>query len=557
MIGFLEDIGLSIIVFSVIGLVFYYLKQPMLLACLITGVIIGPSMGPKLVISPNNIDIISRFGLILLLFIIGLEMNPRSLMQQGKAIFVAGIGGFFVLVGLGFAFFTWMGTKYGIPSSDIVYLVIVYAISSTAIVIKILYDKGELDTIAGRITLGILIVQDVWAILILAFLPTFSNPDIVSVLVSLSKGILLLVGGFFLSRFVLKPLFTHVSKSPELVLAIALGWCAAIAGGANFAGLSFEMGALVAGLAIAPFPYSIHITSKLEPLRDFFLTLFFISIGMKIPFPDIHLMGLVGMVVIFVILSRFITIYPLLRFSGSSPRTSFITSLNLAQLGEFSLVIALLGVSYSHIQQQTLSLITYSMAITAVISSYCIQHSHSVYSLWFKLFHGSKLPLSFKAEESVSDESTGSRKGFPFVMLGYNRSSEYLIHRLTQTVPDILLKMVVVDYNLEHLKTLRAYNIKGIFGDFSYPETLRHIPIESAEVILLPIPESALKGISVITLVKTCRYFAPHAYIIALSESASHASLLKKGGADEVILSSHLIGGRLIELIESKFSGSM
>src|SRR6185503_14590635 len=150
-------------------------------------------------------------------------------------------------------------------------------------------------------------------------------------------------------------------------------------GAAGALGLSKEMGALVAGLSIAAFPYSIHVSAKTLPLRDFFLTLFFVSLGMQITAPRWDMAGLVAGIVAFVIVSRFATVYPLLALSGAGRRTAFITSLNLAQVSEFSLVIASLGVFYKHISEQTVAVTIYAMGATAVLSSYAIRFNHPIY----------------------------------------------------------------------------------------------------------------------------------------------------------------------------------
>ena len=242
--------------------------------------------------------------------------------------------------------------------------------------VKLLYDKLELDTLPGRLTLGVLVIQDIYAIFILAFQPNFSSPHAGAVLHALLCTVLLLAAGFALSLWVLRPVFTAIAKAPEMVVAVSIGWCALVAGGAGALGLSMEMGALVAGLSISAFPYSLHVTAKTLPLRDFFLTLFFMSLGMKLTAPRLDMAGTVAVVVAFTIASRVLSVYPLLAFSGAGRRSAFITALNLSQISEFFLVIAALGVTYRHIARATVAVIIYAMAITAVISSYAIRYNH-------------------------------------------------------------------------------------------------------------------------------------------------------------------------------------
>ncbi|MBK7056742.1 MAG: cation:proton antiporter [Leptospiraceae bacterium] len=284
--GLLTDIGIAIVIATATTLIIHFLKQPMILGYLIAGVIIGPYITPQLVADVHNIEVISEMGLILLLFIIGLELNPQNLIANGKTILITGLGQFPLNIILTLGFFQLFATLFGGAKLEILYLAFFCSLSSTAIVVKSLYDKFELDSIPGRITVGILIFQDIWAILLLVLQPNFNDPQISLILIAIAKAILLLISGFVISKYLLSSLFSRISKSPELVVSVSIGWCAAVAGSASLLGLSMEMGALIAGISISTFPYHIHITAKISPLRDFFMTLFFISLGMKIPAPQ-------------------------------------------------------------------------------------------------------------------------------------------------------------------------------------------------------------------------------------------------------------------------------
>jgi Kef-type K+ transport system membrane component KefB len=279
-------------------------------------------------------------------------------------------------------FFSLLGYNLGGGNIDALYLSLLCALSSTAIVVKLLYDKFELDTLPGRITLGVLIFQDIWAILILALQPNFMDPRLHLVALALGKAFVLLAVGFLLSKYLLRWIFAQIAKTPEMVVAMSIAWCALMAGLGAAIGLSMEMGALIAGVALSSFPYGVHVTAKVLPLRDFFLTLFFLSIGMKIPAPDGALLVMAVSSVAFVIVSRFLPVYPLLSLAGSGRRPSFIARLNLAQISEFSLVVAALGVQFGHIESRILSVVIYAMAMASVLSSYAIKANHSLYVLF-------------------------------------------------------------------------------------------------------------------------------------------------------------------------------
>jgi Kef-type K+ transport system membrane component KefB len=543
--GIIPEIGIAILVATAMGFVFQIFRQPVILGYLVAGAMIGPEIGFKLVSDPANIEVISEIGLILLLFIIGLELNPAKLLSSGRKLIYAGIGQFIFCVLIGLGFFVFLGYPLGDGRIDALYLSLFCALSSTAIVVKLLYDKVELDTLPGRLSLGLLIFQDIWAILILALQPNFTNPQLSLVAFALGKGILLLAVGFLLSRYVMRWIFAQIEKIPEMVVAMSIAWCAFMAGLGSWIGMSMEMGALIAGAAIASFPYGIHITAKVLPLRDFFLTLFFLSIGMKIPFPDVTTLTMAFLIVLLVIVSRFLTIYPILSLSGSGRRTSFITSLNLAQISEFSLVIAALGVSYGHIQQSLMSLIIYAMAITSVLSSYFIKGNHHLYLVFDRIL--TQIGFPSKAVQHVADKKEGDH--YPIVLLGYHREARALINKIEETAPDLLRKILVIDFNLEVLKELKHLNVKGIFGDISSLDTLEHAHVANAEIILSTIPDMLLKGTNNQSIVKICRAVAPNAVIVTTADSVEQSAILKAKGADEVLLPYTLIGNHLANLV--------
>jgi Kef-type K+ transport system membrane component KefB len=317
----LEDIGLALIAATVLGLLAERLRQPVILGYLVAGAVIGPEIGFKLVSDLQNIHTISEIGLILLLFVVGLELNPQQVVQSGKHVLITGVGQYVICVGLGLGFFLLMGYNLTRQDMGALYLALLCAMSSTAIVAKLLFDKLELETIHGRITLGVLVIQDLWAIVILAFQPNLANPKISLMGLAVFKAAVLAFVAFIVSKYVLSRIYNWVSKLPEMIVAVSLGWCAVVAGAGGMLGLSKEMGALIAGVAISSFPYSVHVTEKTLPLRDFFLTLFFVSIGMKMIAPKPEMMFATAAIVAFVIASRLLSVYPILSLLGAGRRT--------------------------------------------------------------------------------------------------------------------------------------------------------------------------------------------------------------------------------------------
>jgi Kef-type K+ transport system membrane component KefB len=544
--GLLYDIGIAIIASTVIGFITHKLRQPIILGYLITGAIIGPQIGLGLVTDAESIEIISEIGLILLLFIIGLEMNPQKLLSSGRQLIVTGLGQFVLCVLLGVGFFSLFNYSFEGENLEGLYLALLCALSSTAIVVKILYDKFESDTIHGRITLGILIIQDVWAILLLAMQPNLADPYPPAIAVAIIKTIFLVAAGLLFSRYVLKYVFESIINAPEMVVLMSIGWCSFVAFSAGYLGLSKEMGALIAGISISTFPYSIHVSAKTLPLRDFFLTLFFISLGMKMVIPTSEIMLMASVLVGFIFVSRFATIYPLISVTGGGRRTSFITSLNLSQISEFSLVIATLGIGYGHIREDLVALLIYAMAFSSIISSYAIKYNHTIFMFYDRVIRG--LGIRTLRESADQGENSGE---YPIVILGFHRAARALVDRIKAHNPSMLGKVLVIDFNTEILEKVNEEGMKGIFGDINSYDTLHHAHVDKAKMIISTLPDLLLKGTTNIQIVKLCRMLTPTAVIIATADTTVQAAELREAGATEIIFPYEMVGDYLLQHIET------
>lgn len=538
--GLIQDIGLAVVVATAVGVIAHKLRQPIILAYLIAGVIIGPYIGPQLVHDPLHVEIISEIGLVLLLFIIGLEMNPQHLARGGRAMLITGFGQVPLSMLLGFGFFAFIG--YAAGWLDALYLAVACALSSTAIVVKALFDKFEINSVSGRLTVGVLIFQDIWAILILALQPAVTNPGIMPAVLAICKAGLLLTAGFLISKYLLSIVFGWLSRAPEMVVAAAIGWCAAYAGIAHWAGLSYEMGALIAGVSLSSFSYSEHVTEKTLPLRDFFLTLFFVSLGMKIPIPDPALLAKVPVLLVFVLVSRLLIVIPLARVSGMSKRAGFLAALNLSQIGEFSLVIVAAGVAKSHVPSETMLLVLYGLAAASIVSSYMLKYNHEIYRALARMFPG--------VFAEGQDEETPAAENPDILILGFHRTARAILDHLAALAPDLLPRTMVVDFSVEVLRTLKEkYPVRILFGDISAQETLVRAQAGGAQWILCTIPDTLLRGVRNQKLVRQLRELAPEAHIVATAESRSYVSRLLDEGASEVLLPFVTEGERLAEMV--------
>src|SRR3989338_3713775 len=373
----LAQVGLAIVLAATLAYIAKLLRQPVILGYIAAGVLAGPAQGFGW-LTPEAIEPISQLGLILLLFMIGLEIDLKKLRQAGATVITVGALQFPLGVLLGLLLIPLLGLP-GTGRFATAYYAVAAALSSTMIVVKLLYDKGELDTLPGRVTLGTLVFQDVWAILFLALQPNLDDPRPVLLVMSIAKGAALVGFALMMSRLALPVLFRFVAKVPELLLIGSLAWCFLVALLAQWLGLSLEMGALIAGVALSTFPYNLDVIDKIISLRDFFITLFFVALGTKVARPSTAMVGAALLGALFVLGSRIVTVSPILYALRRGNRASAIPALNLSQVSEFSLVIGALGVGLGHIGSEELGTIVYMMIITAVGSTYLIQYNDQVF----------------------------------------------------------------------------------------------------------------------------------------------------------------------------------
>lgn len=555
--GLVSAVGIAIIAATVMSFLGHMMRQPLLLAYIAAGVLIGPNIGLGLVADPKNIETISHIGLILLLFLIGLEIDIKKLKEAGRSLVATGLFQFLLCVLLGLGFFYLLGFTVGGGRYDLVYLAACCALSSTAIVVKLLYGKFEIDTLAGRITLGVLVFQDIWAIILLGIQPNLANPKILMILFSFFKGGVLVVFAFLLSKYLLPRLFRKVSRIPELVLVASLGWCFFICGLAGYLGLSLEMGALIAGISISTFPYNLDVMARVVNIRDFFVTLFFVALGMQIPNPmgNPGVMAMAGIVSAFLIVSRFLAVYPVLYFLGNGNRVSLLTSINLSQISEFSLVITALGMRAGHIGQDVMSLVIFVFVITSVVSTYMINYSDALQrALAFVLTRVGLKDIGSHEEEAREGA------GREIVLLGFHRNASSLISEIMDTdggvLPgDVRDRIMVVDFNPEVHSSLQSLGIKVVYGDVGHLDTLHHAGLEKAKLVISTVPDSILVGTDNLKFIRHIRRMNPGARIIVTAESVQRALKMYAEGADYVFLPRIITARHLVTMMGEILSG--
>jgi Kef-type K+ transport system membrane component KefB len=542
-------ISASIVASAVLAFVARQLRQPLLLGYIVAGAVLGPHLGVGVIESEEDIELIAEIGLILLLFIIGLEISVPRLLQAGRTITVSGLLQVPVCAALAWVCLGPVAAWTGGPF-DRLYLAVATSVSSTLIVVKLLSDKFELATFGGRVTLGILVFQDLFAIAFLALQPNLERLQPTVLLRALAVGAGLLAAAVAVARYVLPAFFRAIAKSSELMLVSTMAWCFLVAGAAGWLGLSREMGALVAGVVIAAFPYGPEVASRISGVRDFFITLFFVALGLKIPYPSLTLVLLALLVAAFVIVSRAVAMYPLFAVLGLDTRTAGVVAINLGQISEFALVIFTLGVSLGHVSLPASSLILYAVLLTAVISTYGILYNHELATGVAAVLERLGVPRWLgRRATAANPEGADAGGGADIFLLGVSREGLAFVHHVERAAPAMKQRLLAIDFNPETLERLETQGVEHRYGDISNPETLRHAGIERAAIVVSGISDWFLKGTSNRLILREVKGLAPAARVVVTADSLDAAAELYAEGADYVLVPSALAAEHLYPVL--------
>ncbi|MCA6120916.1 cation:proton antiporter [Bradyrhizobium sp. WSM 1704] len=552
----IRDITLSILFAWGVGLLAHFSRQPLILAYLIAGFFIGP-FGMGWVKSQESISVISELGLIFMLFMIGLEIDLKKIVRAGKVILFAGAGQLLGGCLIGALFFAGIGLALGGGKFDAIYLSVACALSSTVIIVKVLYEKRELDTLPGRITLGILVLQDIFAILFLAVQPSLDNLQIGVVLLSIARVAVLVLTALVLSRYVLPKLFHQIARRPELVLLGALAWCFLIGEIAERLHLSREMGSLVAGVSLSTFPYALDVTAKVTTLRDFFITLFFVALGMTIPIPGLSVINLALIIAAFTVVSRLLTTFTPLYLMKQGLRASLLPAINLAQISEFSLVVIQTGTAANHIATETASAASFAFVVLAVLSTFAMGRSDQIVrGLIGPLKRIGLRDLDHGQDGAKGEGHEGGHGEIRrIVILGFFRAASALLSQIERQNQSLLEQISVIDFNPLVFRTLSDRGLHVIYGDISNVDTLVHAGIGKAEIIILSVPDFLLVGADNEKLVRHVRALNPTAKIVATADLLADVNDLYAAGADYVTVTRISDAAELYTVIEAADAG--
>jgi Kef-type K+ transport system membrane component KefB/Trk K+ transport system NAD-binding subunit len=545
----LAAIGMSTIAAAVFAVIARRVGQPLVLGYILGGVLLGPQLGFGIVTEPAAIDLIGDIGLTLLLFIVGLEINVREVARAGQVIIMSGLVQFPLCVALAWPLLGGLSESTGGPL-DRLYLAIGLGLSSTLVVVKVLSDKFELATFGGRVTLGILVFQDLWAIVFLAFQPNLGELGSGALLRSIAAGAGLVGAAVVMSRHVLPTLFRFIARSPELMLVAAMAWCFLVSGAAGWLKLSTAMGALVAGMVIAAFPYSTEVIGRLGGVRDFFITLFFVALGLKIPYPSPRIVLAAVALTAFVAASRLVVVIPLLRLLGLDTRTGAVVAINLSQVSEFSLVIVAIGADLKHVSGAAEGVVLYTLLLTAVVSTYAIAWNHVLATGVARLLGLAGLRgWRGRRRAGAAESEPPARPAHQIFVLGVAREGLAFLEHLDRQAPEVKPFIVAVDFNPETLEKLANLGFECHYGDIANAATLRHAGLERATVVVSSISDWMLKGTSNARLLREVRLLAPAAKVVVAADTMAGAERLYADGADYVLVAPVLAAEHLYEIL--------
>ena len=535
--NFFLDLTVIICLAAVLSFIFRLLKQPEILAYILTGIIIGFFH----YFQSSNQDILqtmSQIGVTLLLFMVGLEIKVSELFSLGKSLLIAAVGQVFLTILGGFA----IATFFGFDLLASFYIAMALTFSSTIIVVKVLSDKREMHALYAKFAIGILLAQDIVAIALLMLLSGVSAKTqgietLMSIILILIKGGILIGIVTLLSKHFFPKFIESIAKSSETLFLVSLAWVFGLAAivSSPYVGFSLEIGGFLAGLALANTMANYQIIAKAKILRDFFIVIFFVLLGIQMSFADLSSIIIPAISLsLFVLLAKPLLVTLVMAAMGYRKRTAYLTGLSLSQISEFSLILVFLGYKLGHINQKIVSLITVVGLVSFFVSTYGLINSKLLYR---KLapFMGFLERDDLKKDEISEPEDSLESLDNHVVVIGGDQMGESIMEALEDRDMDVVL----VDFDPNVLRKLQNKKVHRLFGDIADLDIQERAKLTQAKLVISTIPDAEDN----ILLLKELKHENRRAKVVMMALDSHDAKLLYKEGVDYVILP-HLAGGR-------------
>lgn len=524
---------------SSLGFITYKLKLPLLIAYLVSGLLIA-LLAAFDINKSLAFSFLPDIGIAFVLFLVGMELDLREIRNFGKQILVAGLLQVIITATLG----TFIAQNFGFSLQESIYLGLGLSFSSTIVVVKLLLDRRDLTSLYGKLSVGVLLLEDLLAVVILLIMTSqihllsLQGADILPLVVFVAKVLMLFTAAIVINRFVLTPVFKAVSDSGELLFLTALAWCFGFVTLAVIMGFSVLIGAFLAGVALASSPYHFHIQGKVKPMRDFFVALFFVYLGTRVNFSDIgSVYPLILIFSAYAVLVKPLIFLLLFGIFGFRKHTMFLTAINLSQVSEFSLIILMVGLKVGLISQVALTVIALSSVLSFIISSVMISRSKEIYksiSRVISFFERRKYPLlETQEQDKLADH---------VVIIGAHRVGGEIVRFLKKEKK----ALVVLDFNPHQVELLLSREIPVIYGDMADPDVLEILNLEEARMVISTAPDLESNK----TLLEDLKLRHVNVPVIVRAETVNNARSLYKAGADFVIIPDILAGDLLLNMLK-------
>ncbi|MFA6618300.1 MAG: cation:proton antiporter [Candidatus Neomarinimicrobiota bacterium] len=526
-IPLLQDI-LILLAFSVlIVFILQKLKLPSIIGFLLTGIIIGP-FGLSLIKAVEQVELLSEIGVILLLFVIGMELSIKQLASIKKTVFIAGFLQVGITVGVAALIYNLLGNSW----NESVFVGFLFSLSSTAIVLKTLQDRQELSATHARNALAILIFQDIIVVPMMLITPMMAGESAnigMSILMLLLKSGVIVVITYISARYIIPKLMYAVAKtnSKELFLLVTITLCFAIAFLTSAIGLSLALGAFIAGLIVSESEYSHQATSIILPFRELFTSFFFVSVGMLLDlsfFLNNILIILLLVLLVFIIKSSIAAIA--VGFLNYSTRTAILTGLSLFQIGEFAFILSKVGIKYNLLTPETNQYFLSISIVSMILTPFVIIFSEKIADILIDLSKKFGLKNVLSSNTKIKEISEVNLENH-LIIIGYGINGS----NLAKAARASNIPFIVIEMNAETVKKERAKGLPIIYGDATQDHILETVHLSNARAVVVAIAGNfAIKSI-----IKKIRSSSDSLYLVVRTRYVAETSELLALGADEVI----------------------
>ena len=536
-IAFAADFAIIIVAATTVGLIARQLGQPTIVAYIATGVLLGPVVF-DVVTMEGLVEDFAELGLGFLLFLLGMKMRFEDIREILKPITNVAIGQTVLQTALAFL----VAWTLGFGTVEILVIALATVFGATPIIVKVLTDKDEITSLPGKIDVGVLIVQDIYLVVVLALFaaPSLENPSEIATTLAVIFVMMGFIGLFSIasSRYLLPQIFRRIADNKDVFLIVAIAWAFLFIAIAEGFDLSVEVGAFLAGISLAQLPYSKELEDRITPITDFFILVFFASIGLQIEsvaslFAYWQEAIIASLILMF---GNFWIMFYLIDREGFSVETSFLGSINMVQVSEFSLVVGALALAQGYIGADVLGYLTLMALMTMTVSTYIIAYNHSIYERlapWFS---------RFETDEKV-DQVLREYDGHA-VAIGYDEVTEHALPLLVERYGDV----VVIDRKTEHIAELQSEGrYDYIFGDFRHSEVRKASGLKKADFVLSSSVQTNVNE-ALLAEVKS------DALVFVEAQRVRDARRFYEQGATYVIMSTYLTAVKLNSYIEAYFT---